>query len=224
MSYKKLIIILAVLLLGGGVLAWWRFGELKEGSDLPEEKVIELGELLNVNSKLKEFFEKTREKNPNLELGQFVITKSELIKTNIIEFPFPPKSEEDPLWTFSPDKEKAISTLAYFGEPDSSLDIYNRNNDGKVERLQFCGTPCVYWGTFWLSNEQFVFIQSSEYHPLTGEVRCTVDTICTYLLSISLYDLTKNIETVHQSQELKERPISPIWPEWTERIEKIQKR
>ena len=111
---------------------------------------------------------------------------------------------ENPDWVVSPNGSKAL-LVSSGEEPDSTFQIYNRNNQRKVEVLKSCGTPCSYRGASWLDNETFVFVQSQEYHP-AGQTRCTVDTACTFVVAMSVYNLANNTEIVYQSTELNERP------------------
>lgn len=181
----------------------------------------ELKELLDSNKEFNELFQTVVTANAGFSSEDFTPGSSKPISTGYA-YVSNPEDQTYPTWTVSPDGLRAVSAYTSFGEPDSSLSIYNRNNQGKVERLKFCGTPCYYWGTLWLNNEQFIFMQSHEYHP-PDEVRCTIDTKCTYIISFSLFDLKENIEIIYKSPEIKQpgRPKKD-WADWEERIRKIR--
>lgn len=172
--------------------------------------------LINQNVELKKYFEKVTGKYPSLNPDKFQKKESKVIAVigdGISIY----TSSNSPIWTYSLDETKAVSSLGYYGEPDSSLEIYNRVGDNKVELLKTCGTPCSYLGEFWLNNNQFVFIQKHEYYPSSGETRCTVNTKCTDVVSVSLYDLGSNAETIFQSPEVERADLNkplllPSWP------------
>jgi len=169
----------------------------------------ELQGLLDLNAEFKNFFKNVTEKYPELSIDKFI--KKESVPIKIMGPGFSNFAQNNSAWTFSPDKSKAVFSLGYYGEPDSSLEIYNRNGDKKIELLKTCGTPCSYRGEFWLDEKQFVFIQTHEYYPPSGEIRCSVDTKCTEVVSISLYNIEKNTETVYESAELNKPIILPSW-------------
>lgn len=107
-------------------------------------------------------------------------------------------------YIFSPDRSKFIDYLASFGEPDSSVDIYNRNSDGVLENLRFCGTPCGFDYAFWIDNDRFVIFGRMEATDSDGNQKCDVpedwDT-CYDQLTIDVYDLQKNTVAHYLSGE-----------------------
>lgn len=103
-------------------------------------------------------------------------------------------------WIFSPDRHAAIAINATTREPDNSLDIYNRQANEHVERLNFCGTPCEYIGAYWLDNEHFAFVQLVESYPEdSGEQDG-------YVLVVSEYDLSNDTVANYQSSRLGKNP------------------
>ncbi|HDZ54838.1 MAG TPA: hypothetical protein ENI19_00535 [Candidatus Nealsonbacteria bacterium] len=161
-----------------------------------------------IDPEFTEYFNTIIEVNPELKFTEK--ETKQIIYGEETTFPSPPSNKKDPKWIFSPNETKAVSIFGYFGEPDSRLDIYNRNNNGMVENLKICGTPCSYWIAFWLNNDQFIFIQSAILNRYPA-------------LHISLYDIVKNTETIYKSEALEGLTI-PEDPEWLkERIDIIQK-
>jgi len=198
-----ILIIVGVLVVAGGI---WYASNRTEPSKPPN-----LEKLAGLNPTFKTFLDESAKKYPDLSIDKFTVIESKEI--NIIGEGFSKIVGSDgPVWTYSPDKTKAVSSLGYYGEPDSSLELYNRKGDKKIELLRTCGTPCSYRGEFWLDNKQFVFIQTYEYYPPNGEVRCAVDTKCTEVVSISLYNLEKNTETIYQSPEIDKPIMLSSWP------------
>jgi len=202
-SILIILIIVGVLTVGGGI---WYASNRKEPS-----KPLKLERLAGLNPTFKTFLDESAKKYPDLSVDKFTLTESKEI--NIVGEGFSKiVGSDDPVWTYSPDKTKAVSSLGYYGEPDSSLELYNQKGDKKIELLGTCGTPCSYRGEFWLDNKQFVFIQTHEYYPPNGEVRCAIDTKCTEVVSISLYNLEKNTQTIYQSPEIDKPIMLSSWP------------
>lgn len=181
--------------------------------------LLELQNIIDSNEKFRELFETVIKPNTGFTVDGFSVGEVKPMKVDW-EYPSEPEDEKYPVWTTSPNGAMAVSAYTSLGEPDHSLHIYNRDNNGKVERLKFCGTPCSYWGTLWLNDRQFIFVQIHEYYP-PGEIRCTIDTKCTDVVSISLYDLPNSMETVFESKELEKRINFSNWPDWEERMTKI---
>lgn len=161
--------------------------------------------------------------NPELEIAEF-----ECEKKQIKSYMTSPSFSELPgsqIWTFSPDGIKAITTLVAFGEPDSDLTIYNRNGNKTEETLGFCGTPCGWITAFWLNNEQFIAIFSSEYFgeekncDAPVEYHGTISYAPCYIYSVELYDISKNTVTYYYFPELFEsHPKNPWWKEQCEKV------
>jgi len=107
-------------------------------------------------------------------------------------------------YLFSPDKKKFINYLASLGEPDSSVDIYNRMGDRMLETLLFCGTPCTFYYAFWIDNNRFVILGITEVTLPDGNQKCDIpnnfDT-CYDQLTVDFYDLTKNTQIRYLSAE-----------------------
>jgi hypothetical protein len=74
----------------------------------------------------------------------------------------PPSGPTDSHWVFSPDKKMAASIKGYEGEADNILELFNRRQDGKIETLEVCGTPCGYRGLYWPDNRRFIFVKTHE--------------------------------------------------------------
>lgn len=226
-----LIVVFLSLFAVGGTVIYTRdtIREMVSLSQFPEVKKPEeegekvLREIINwtditSNVEFREYFEEIIKANLGLEgIKKFTKEITKPIKGRELTYPSPPKNKDEPEWIFSPDGTKSVSIFAYFGEPDSSLDIYNRRNDEKVERLQDCGTPCSYWIVLWLNDEQFIFVQRINYerdYPLTLKHG-------PYVLNIILYDLAEDKEISYTSQEVEEYPTRPSWSKWDERWKKV---
>jgi hypothetical protein len=143
--------------------------------------------LIYENDKISDFMDETKRINPDINFDSFEFKTSRPI---IAELEYlPPEGEStspdasSPYWVFSPFNERAISSLLGFGQPDSGLYLYNRDGKGYVERLEFCGTPCDYWGVFWLDDNRFVFVKTFEVFE---------DENTSYSMGISVYDMEED--------------------------------
>lgn len=157
------------------------------------------------NPEFKKYISELIRANPGLKIGEF-----ECITKQI--GPFWSKSgltKPKTMWAFSPDSKKAITTLIYLGEPDCDLTIYNRNDDEKEETLGSCGTPCYWLNAFWLNNERFITIFSSEY--FRADKKCDApDGVC-YTYRFELYDLSKNTLIYYYFPELFYSHLKNPW-------------
>ena len=97
----------------------------------------------------------------------------------------PSTPPQDSSWVYTPNHRLGASIFAGW-DPDSELRLYNRRNEGRVERLEFCGTPCRYKGIFWLDNRRLVFVQTYEdYH----EINDSTGAVTGYTPIVTLYDI-----------------------------------
>ena len=116
------------------------------------------------------------------------------------------------IYVYSPDKTKFVN-------PRLGMELYNE--DGKIKaalgvdsgvtlvdlknkqwkRLLFCGTPCSFDDAVWIDNNIFAVVGHSEYYPETGEERCTVNTKCTRVATLHVFNLSKNIVTLYYGPE-----------------------
>lgn len=120
----------------------------------------------------------------------------------------------DSNWTWSPDSTRAISIGRYFGEPDHSLEIFNRDGDSTFIEFEFCGTPCDYRGVRWMDNNRFVFVQTYEHFEDRGDR----PNLTSFSAIVSLYDLASDSVHSFASDPILRRPslyvdsmISLIW-------------
>lgn len=174
-------------------------------------KTQTLTDLMNQNLKFKSYMEEIIKVNPLMTVDNFSVSKIQNLDETKHSYyaDYAPEDKNDPRWIFSPDGEKAVSIYGMFGEPDSSLDLYNRLGNKKTENLLFCGTPCSYLVVYWLNNKQFVFVESGEDY-VKDEIK--------YVLNILFYDIENNIKIGYQSQLSDKNPVIPKNSEWRARL------
>ncbi len=196
----------------------WKGGKNTEtGYMTTNYKTQTLTDLMNQNLKFKSFMEEILKVNPLMTVDNFSVSRIQNLDETKHSYyaDYVPEDKNDPRWIFSPDGEKAVSIYGMFGEPDSSLDLYNRQGDKKTDNLLFCGTPCSYLAVYWLNSKQFVFMESGEEY-IKDEIK--------YVLNIHFYDIENNIKIVYQSQLSDKNPIIPKNSEWYERLINVCKK
>ncbi len=121
------------------------------------------------------------------------------------------------LYVYSPDKTKIIDPYVYmhlFGEggkirpafePDLAVGLIDLKNK-KWKQVVMCGTPCTFNDVAWIDNNTFVVVGHSEYYPKNGEERCTINTKCTYVATLHIFDLSKNKITLYYGPESDRKP------------------
>ncbi len=112
----------------------------------------------------------------------------------------PPSGSDDSFWVYSPDHSMAATIMFYEGDVDNALTLFNRGGNGKVENLEFCGTPCQYLGVVWLDNHRLAMAQLREHYYMSGYRVIGFD------LVVSVYDLKDTTVTAF----LLPPPQSPI--------------
>ncbi|HTK04675.1 MAG TPA: Gmad2 immunoglobulin-like domain-containing protein [Candidatus Eisenbacteria bacterium] len=108
-------------------------------------------------------------------------------------------------YVWSPDRTRFVDYLASFGEPDSTLKMYNRASEGKLETLAFCGTPCRFDDAFWLDDERVVALGKTEGLKADGTPLCLPtgagdEKKCYDRLTFTVYDISKNEQIVYRSE------------------------
>ncbi|MHC4397772.1 MAG: hypothetical protein ACYS1A_19175, partial [Planctomycetota bacterium] len=99
---------------------------------------------------------------------------------------------------FSPDKQKYINYLFYWGEPDSAAIIFNRQDQNKLEQIAFCGTPCTFEGAFWITNSTVVLSEVSE------DMSLQCGQTCPDVLKINVFDLAAQNVQVYETKKSKD--------------------
>lgn len=112
----------------------------------------------------------------------------------------PPRADR---YVWSPDKSRFVDYLSSYGEPDSAFTAYDRNGDGKLETLAFCGTPCRFDGAFWLDDERVVLLGNEEGLKEDGSPLCIGDEgenrRCYRRLTVTLYDFARDVQRTYVS-------------------------
>jgi len=142
--------------------------------------------ILWCDTNLAHFLIKTLGDSQKVNYGSFVPQHVGPISHTVSGFPAHPTCEEGDIWTFSPDSGIAASAKGYEGEADNILSVYNRDGQGNVETLEFCGTPCRYRDVYWLDNWQFVFTKHEE---VLEEYDASTLIVAGCTAHVTLYDL-----------------------------------
>jgi len=181
----------------------------------PTGENVTLSDYIKPNAEFNTLFESILKVNPSISLEMF---KPEAVKDMTMRKDSQMLINKDnPYWSFSPDGKMAVSTWLYYGEPDLSLDLYNRKGDNTIENLAFCGTPCRYWGTLWLDNNSFVFIYDDYDFSENNEGGSK------YNLYIDIYNLKEGKVIPFVVEGLSDPPKIPQWNDWLEREKRIRK-
>lgn len=137
------------------------------------------------------------------------------------EYPYDPVQNKlrEILYVYSPDKTKVIDPYVYMYlfeeggkvrpafEPDSAVGLIDLESK-KWKQVLMCGTPCGFDDVTWIDNNTFVVVGNSEYYPESGEERCSMNTKCTYVATLYIFDLSKNKLTLYYGPESERRPSS----------------
>jgi hypothetical protein len=114
----------------------------------------------------------------------------------------PSTPPQDSSWVYTPNHRLGASIFAGW-DPDSELRLYNRKSEGKIERLEFCGTPCRYKGIFWLDNRRLVFVQTYEdYHQIND----STGAVTGYTPIVTLYDIPAESSFTYVTTPIPVRP------------------
>jgi len=105
-----------------------------------------------------------------------------------------------PILFFSED-EKTIVYISPSGEPDSEVAIIKPDLN-LYERHLFCGTACAFDSAVWMDNERFAVTGYSEFHPSSGEERCTETTPCTFVPTLHVFDITAQTISKYEGPEV----------------------
>jgi hypothetical protein len=159
--------------------------------------------IFGLNSELDEFVRCSLDIADGDYVDQFTTLEYGDVLPSDIRYVEPPKDRNDPRWVFSPDESIAVTISLYDGDPDNSLDIYNRKGDKQVEHLRFCGTPCVYLRLYWISDSNFVLVESLEYEPRRKAKENP------FALVVISYDLEEMTVTALRSRQFKSRHFYP---------------
>lgn len=137
---------------------------------------------------------------------------------------FKPENNDDPFWIFSPDKQMALSVYGELGNPDSNLDLYNRQKNNRGEIVNgMCGTPCNYGKTFWLDDNRFISVVDADYYG-TPDCKDQYDYVQSQVFRVeivSLFNLKENSYVSYVSQVFQLRDVQDggqlySYPEWPE--------
>lgn len=168
-----------------------------------------------VENKLPIWINLWRQAIPGFKVSSFRKISEETIKPDV-EYPYSPSQQSklrEIIYAYSPDKTKFVDTrggmelyeengkLKAAFDIDSDVGLIDLKSN-KYNRLLFCGTPCGFDDAIWIDNNIFVVVGQTEYYPANGEERCTVNTKCTWVATLHVFDLTKNIVTLYYGPEI----------------------
>lgn len=108
-------------------------------------------------------------------------------------------------WLFSPSRSMAISLNKTITEPDQSVDIYNRQGNQHIERVDVCGSTCKYIGIYWLDDSNFVSVSIPEYYAPSNVPQSS------YIMVISHYNLADRTIIRYRSSAIS-RPVKSELP------------
>lgn len=172
-----------------------------------------------VESKLPIWVDLWRQAVPGFEVSKFSKTGEGAIKSESPDgsscgSPQPNQLREI-MYVYSPDKTRFVDPRVYLYlsenngkieggfDADSAVALFDlRSNECK--RVLFCGTPCGFDDAVWIDNNRFVVVGDHEHHP-KNEERCAVNTKCTWVASLHVFDLSANVVTVYVGPETESR-------------------
>lgn len=164
------------------------------------------------NEDFKSWLTTWRSLDPYVSAAEFTVEQSGAIRTTSTpDLAVTPEREQllPPLanrYVWSPEKSRFIDYLASFGEPDSSLQVFNRDGNGKIETLAYCGTPCRYDRVFWLDDDRAVVLGIEEATKDDGSSLClpasgsTGEMKCYQRLNATVYDFAHGTQTKYRSE------------------------
>jgi len=103
---------------------------------------------------------------------------------------------------FPSDDGKTVIYISPGDEPDTEVAVI-RPEQNLYERHLYCGTPCGFDSAIWIDNDRVVITGFSEYHPPSGEERCSEGTICTFVPLLYLFDFGIKTVTRYEGQEVE---------------------
>jgi hypothetical protein len=207
--------VLFVLLVVG--FAALLFGLVRLVNDVPtaapephKEDIGELPETIRGRREFRDWLAAWKEVEPYVSLSEFeksderAIDVSRLTESAIVpakEDLFEPRSNR---YAWSPDRNRFADFLSAYGGPDHAFTVWNRGGDGKIETLEYCGTPCRYDDAFWLTDDQLVLLSGIEALKDDGTPYCPGadegEATCFQRLLVTLYDFANARLRVFRSE------------------------
>ncbi len=165
------------------------------------------------NADFKSWIATWRGIDPYVSVAEFTRTQSGAIRTTgTPDMAVTPSPEQlgKPLadrYVWSPARSRFIDYLASFGEPDSSVQAFNRDGKGKIETLAYCGTPCRFEGAFWLDEDRAVVLGIELAAKADGSPLCLPpaadgqgDAKCYQRLNATVYDFARGTQATYRSE------------------------
>lgn len=181
-----------------------------------------------INEKLSLWVRMWKEIKPDFSIASFTkISEQRIVPEETARGEFPADEIKDFMRVYSPDRTKFVDAHASVGltlengvltpmfEPDSSVELTDLQNK-TVRRLLFCGTPCGFDDAVWIDSETFAVVGHTEYYPPSGEVRCTVDTTCTYVATLHVFDLRQGKVSLYYGPESETQPDNYLYSRYPE--------
>ncbi len=113
----------------------------------------------------------------------------------------PPRANR---YAWSPDRSRFADFLSAYGGPDHAFRIWNRDGAGKIEMLEYCGTPCRYDGAFWLDDAKLVLLGAVEALKADGTPYCPGadegEAACYQRLVATVYDFGSGRSQTYRSE------------------------
>lgn len=113
----------------------------------------------------------------------------------------PPRTNR---YAWSPDRGRFADFLSAYGGPDHAFRVWNRDGSGRIEMLEYCGTPCRYDGAFWLDNDRLVLLSAIEALKADGMPYCPGadegDAVCYQRLLVTVYDFGRGRSQTYRTE------------------------
>lgn len=173
-------------------------------SSCPQEKAASIDDLASRSTTLNQIISEHLETQRGKYSKLFTSASKEPLNPQDFGV-FQESKIENENWLFFPDKSLAISLNTTITEPDQSVDIYNRQGNQHVERVDVCGSSCKYIGIYWLDDSNFVSVSIPEYHAPSNVPQSS------YIMVISHYNLADKTIIRYRSSAIS-RPVKPELP------------
>lgn len=150
---------------------------------------------------------------PGFDISSFKKIRESTIVIEEYPYDLSKNKLRESIYIYSPDKTKILDPkggMELFEKDGKVLEAYDVDSSvklidlktNKFKQILSCGTPCGFSGAMWIDNNTFVVVGRSEYYPENGEIRCTIDTKCTDVATLNVFDLSKNSSTLYYGPEV----------------------
>ncbi|MFA6393221.1 MAG: hypothetical protein WCW54_04015 [Candidatus Paceibacterota bacterium] len=153
---------------------------------------------------------------PGFDISNFKRIRESTIVAEEYPYDLSKNKLRESIYIYSPDKTKILDPkggVELYEENGKVLEAYDVDSSVKLidlktnkwKQVAMCGTPCGFSGAMWIDNNTFVVVGMSEYYPENGEIRCTIDTKCTDVATLNVFDISKNSSTLYYGPEVDQK-------------------